>query len=106
MENNVDTILGDDIVFRGRLNFKNQLKINGNFKGQITTDGHLIVGPRADVEADIEAGSVSIQGKLRGNIAATTRIDILKSSQITGDLKTPDLQIESGSKFTGSCTMD
>ncbi len=105
-DNELETILGDDIVFRGKMNFKKRLKINGKFRGQINTGGHLIVGPLAEVEADIEAGSITNQGKIRGNIAATTTVELMKNSELTGDMRTPDLKIESGSRFSGSCTMD
>lgn len=105
-ESGADTILGSDIVFRGKLNFKNRLQINGKFKGQISTGGHLIIGSSAEVEADISAETVTIQGKLRGNINASRRIDLLKNANLRGDMKTPDLQVESGARFSGSCIME
>jgi cytoskeletal protein CcmA (bactofilin family) len=105
-DSGTDTILGSDIVFKGKLSFKNKLKINGVFKGQIETSGQLIVGNTGDVEADIEAGTVSVQGKIKGNILATHRIDIFRNAELTGDIRTPDLQIEAGSVFSGHCIMD
>ncbi len=102
----VDTILGDDIVFRGKLQFNNRLRINGKFKGQITTGGDLIIGSSAEVEADIEAGSVTLQGRLKGNVVAYRRVELLNQSRLSGDLKTPELQIETGSRFSGSCIME
>lgn len=102
----METILGDDINFRGKLQFKRNLKINGKFKGQISTDGDLIVGPSAQVEADVVAGSVVIEGELRGNVNASRKIEILGSARMDGDIKTPDLTIQSGSRFSGSCIME
>lgn len=102
----IDTVLGEDISFRGKLQFKKSLQINGKFKGSITTGGHLIIGPGARVEADIEAGDVSVEGQLQGNVTATRQIDLLKNARIRGDLRTPDLQIASGSRFSGNCIMD
>lgn len=104
-DNEIDTILGDDIVFRGKLSFKQSLKVNGTFKGKIDTSGHLVIGASADVDADIEAATVSVEGKLRGNVNAAKRIDILKTAKLTGDLRTPDLEIESGARFSGNCVM-
>ena len=49
-DSNIDTVLGDDIVFRGKLNFKKSLKINGTFKGKIDTAEHLIIGSSAPSE--------------------------------------------------------
>ena len=105
-DSEIDTILGDDIIFRGKLRFKKNLKVNGQFRGKIDTQGHLIIGKTAQVEADIEAGTVTVEGSLRGNINAEKKIDIMSTARLTGDLRSPDLQILSGSKFNGNCLMD
>jgi len=105
-DSEIDTILGDDISFRGKLHFKSTLKINGNFKGTVQSAGHLIIGSGAHVEADVEAGSVTVEGEHRGNLVAKQRIDLMKNARIRGDIKTPNLQIQPGSHFTGHCIMD
>ena len=102
----LETILGDDINFRGKLEFKKNLQINGKFKGKITTGGNLIVGTNANVEADIETGSISIYGNLRGNVKAARKIELYKNARLIGDLKTQDLYVENGSRFNGSCIME
>lgn len=105
-QGNFDTVIGDDILFRGKVHFKNDFRINGKIQGQIHSPGHLSVGPTAEIEADIETGSVSIEGTFKGNITSTKTVEILKSARIYGDIRTPDLQIQNGAKFTGSCIMD
>lgn len=102
----VDTVLGEDITFRGKLQFKQNLQINGKFKGSIQTGGHLIIGAGAQVEADIEAGEVTVDGQLQGNVTAVDNIDLRKDARLRGDLRTPNLQIASGSRFSGNCIMD
>ncbi|MCB1308127.1 MAG: polymer-forming cytoskeletal protein [Leptospiraceae bacterium] len=106
MSADIETVLGEDISFRGKLHFKKQLQINGRFKGKISTGGHLVIGKSARVEADVEAGSVAIEGQLQGNVLATRRVDLMKTARLHGDLRTPDLQIESGSRFSGNCIME
>ena len=107
MQNNeIDTILGEDIKFRGNLSFKKNLQIDGSIKGVIKTGGNLIIGSSGNVEADIETGTLTVHGNLRGNIVATKKIDIMKNSRLVGDIKTPDLQIQSGARFNGSSIME
>jgi cytoskeletal protein CcmA (bactofilin family) len=106
MELEPSTILGEDIDFRGRLKFRNDLKILGKFKGIIETNGNLIIGETAEVKADISSGSVVVGGILKGNISAEKHVEIKSKGNIRGDIKTPDLQIASGAKFTGSCQME
>ncbi|MBE7438271.1 MAG: polymer-forming cytoskeletal protein [Spirochaetales bacterium] len=102
----VETVLNDDIKFRGKLEFTNNLQINGRFQGKINTTGHLIIGPSADVTADIEAAVVTIEGRLKGNVIARQKIHVRETAVVRGDFRAPDLSIESGSRFSGNCIMD
>ncbi len=104
-ENKIDTVIGDDIKFNGKLTFKNSLKIKGYFEGKIETDGKLIIGQEAIVNADIKAGTASINGQISGRINATRTIELHSKSKTTCDLLTPDLYIENGSIFNGTCIM-
>jgi cytoskeletal protein CcmA (bactofilin family) len=105
-ENKIDTVISEDIELRGRLNFKNSLKIKGFFEGKIESDGHLIVGQEASVSADIKAGMISIHGAVNGQVKAGQRIELYKESKTRGDMITPDLYVERGSSFNGSCVMN
>ncbi len=104
-ENKIDTVLSEDIELRGRLLFKNSLKIKGFFEGKIESDGHLIIGHEATVSADITSDRVSVYGRVNGKIKAGQRIELHHDSQTRGDLITPDLSIEKGSIFNGFCVM-
>ncbi|MCG9874492.1 MAG: polymer-forming cytoskeletal protein [Leptospiraceae bacterium] len=104
-EESIDTVIGDDISFRGSLVYSNTLKINGNFKGTIQTTGKLIVGETGSLEADIEVGVLVVEGKVKGNVNAKEKIELKKPSELIGDIKSPNLEVESGSKFLGNCSM-
>ena len=100
------TVLSEDISFRGKLYLKDALKINGYFRGYIQTPGELHVGPAGKVEADIDAGEVSIEGQVQGNVFASKNLRVRKNAQIIGDIRTENLQIDSGARFRGACVMD
>jgi len=100
-----DTVIGEDITFRGTLKFTQSLKIKGHFKGNIQSPGKLIIDDSGDVEADIEVGSLVVEGSLRGNVDAKEKIELKKNGKIIGDIKTPGLEVESGSKLLGNCIM-
>ncbi|OHD68558.1 MAG: hypothetical protein A2W19_12260 [Spirochaetes bacterium RBG_16_49_21] len=105
-ENKIDTVIADDISFKGSLNFKNSLKIKGSFEGKIETDGQLIIGREAKVSADVRASEVSNSGVFNGKIKATKKIELFKKSKTYADLVAPELDIESGSIFNGTCIME
>ncbi|MCE9501059.1 MAG: polymer-forming cytoskeletal protein [Leptospira sp.] len=100
-----ETIIGEDINFKGKLKFNRKLQIRGKFKGTIETSGELTIGETGDVHADIHASTLGIYGSLRGNVEVTQKVHLGKTGRISGDIKTPLLEIESGAKFTGNCVM-
>ena len=102
-ENKIDTIIGEDIEFKGSLKFKNSLKIKCKFAGKIQTDGQLIIGHEANVNADINAKNISISGNVKGRIKAQQKVELLKKSITHADIISPDIAIESGSIFNGTC---
>jgi cytoskeletal protein CcmA (bactofilin family) len=104
-EKDVDTVLAEDIDFSGTMKFQNSLMIKGKFDGQIDAVGHLILGPNAIVKATIRAGIVTNYGKIIGNVETIKKLELLKGAELSGDVKTPDLIIESGCIFNGKCTM-
>ena len=99
------TVLGSNAVFKGELNFKNTLCIDGEFEGKLTTSDKLIVAEKGDVRADIEAGIVICKGKIRGNIIASQKVEIHSTGKILGDVMSPALMIELGAVFIGKSYM-
>ncbi len=104
-ENKINTVFGDDIEFKGRVVFKNSLKIKGTFEGQVESDGQLIIGQEAKVSAEIKAGVVSVYGELNGKIKASKTVELYKKSSTNGDIISPEVYIEKGSTFNGNCIM-
>ena len=47
-----ETILGANASFDGRLKCRGGVRIEGELKGSVQTDGNIIVGKKADCAAD------------------------------------------------------
>lgn len=101
----VVTTFGAETSFTGNLSFKTSVKICGEFKGSIKTDGYLEIAPEAKVEAEIEAGSIKIAGVLKGNINKSERAELINNAQMYGNITTKVLKIEDGVIFQGECKM-
>ena len=99
------TVLGSNAVFKGELNFKNTLCIDGKFEGKVKTSDKLIVAEEGAVLADIEAGTVICKGKIRGTIIASQRGEIHSTGKILGEVLSPSLMIEVGAVFNGKSYM-
>ncbi len=104
-EKNIKTILSEDIDYSGNLKFSTSLKIKGKFKGEIDATGHLFIGQKAFVKANIKAKQITIYGKINGNVEAFEKIELLNNAELSGDIKTPDIIIQSGCFFNGNCIM-
>jgi cytoskeletal protein CcmA (bactofilin family) len=104
-ENEIDTVLAEDIDFEGQLTFKKPLMIKGKFKGEITSNSSLYVGEKAFVEAKVESGLVSSKGRIKGDIVGHSRIEFFSTANVEGDVTSPDFVVESGCKFNGYCNM-
>jgi len=97
--------LDKDTQFEGNIFFTNTLRLDGSFKGQIKSSSTLVIGETAEVEADIEASSVSINGSVKGTIVASSTVEIFKHAKVNGKIITPSLLIEEGAFFNGECKM-
>lgn len=100
-------ILDIDADMQGKLVFKDavELKISGNFEGNLDTKGNLIIGENAVVNAEIKGENIFVSGKVVGDIRATSKLSVLKNARIIGDINTPVLMVEEGACFQGNCHM-
>jgi cytoskeletal protein CcmA (bactofilin family) len=105
-ENEIDTILAEDIDFSGVLSFQRPLMIKGRFQGEIKASSDLYIGEKAVVKAKIEADTVSSKGRIEGDVLAHSRVEFFSTATMLGDLATPDLVMESGCQYNGRCTMN
>ncbi len=102
----VHTILGKGSEFEGKLTFEGQVRIDGKFSGQIFTKDTLVIGEGARVNAEINAGTVIINGVVEGNVKATQIIELHQPGRVKGNLEAPALSIDRGVIFEGSCKME
>ncbi|MEW6456523.1 MAG: polymer-forming cytoskeletal protein [Acidobacteriota bacterium] len=92
--------------FNGELNFTGSFRIDGIFKGKISSDSSLLIGENGEVEADISIGSVYINGLVKGKIIAKDRVEVHNKGRIFGTIETSILVIEEGAYFEGNCIMN
>jgi cytoskeletal protein CcmA (bactofilin family) len=53
------------------------------------------------MQADVEAGSIIVEGDVKGNLSASDRVELKASSRYEGDLHSSKLVVEEGAVFTG-----
>ena len=100
-----NTIIGPNSLFEGKFAVKGNLRIDGKFEGKALRVDQLQVGPEGRVRTDIQASNVVIEGTVIGNITASTRILLLSTARVLGNIRTPELIIQDGVVLEGKCTI-
>ncbi len=101
----LNTVIGKDTVFNGKLEVTGTLRVDGTVKGEVNVSDTISVGGTGLVEASVKTKNAIISGTVRGNIHATERIELQAKSVIHGDIVTKALAIEQGAVFQGHCNM-
>jgi cytoskeletal protein CcmA (bactofilin family) len=99
------TVIGPDASFKGDLTFEKGMRLHGKLSGTVTTAGRLHVAKEATCEAEVQAGSIIIEGEVRGNLTANDRIEMKPTTRYEGDLTTAKLVVEEGAQFKGHVTV-
>src|SRR5579863_9070412 len=90
----ITTLLGRGASFDGKLTFEGAVRIDGRFTGVVFSDGTLLVGKTAQINAELVVGDIVVEGTVVGDITASRSIEIRSSGSVAGDLDTPMLQID------------
>jgi cytoskeletal protein CcmA (bactofilin family) len=101
----ITTTLGRETEFNGVMRFRDSLKIDGNFTGEIVSAGFLYIEQGATITANIRVGSVVVGGTVKGNIEATEKLEMLSTGKVYGNIRTGKLKIADGVVFEGKCEM-
>ncbi len=102
----ISTLLGRDTVIEGTLSFKETIRVDGRISGKLnSTDGTVIVGENAVLDADIKVAVAVIRGKINGCVEASQRVEIYAPAHVNGDICAPTVAIDSGVIFNGNCKM-
>ena len=101
-----NTVIGSSIVIDGEISSEEALTILGTVKGKVASGGAVAVEAGATVEADIEGQSVTVSGKLTGNVTARERLELRPESKMIGNAKAPRIVVADGAVFKGNVDMD
>jgi cytoskeletal protein CcmA (bactofilin family) len=91
--------------FSGKLSFRDTVRIDGRFEGEISSDNTLIVGETGDIHATIKSETVIVSGSVNGDILARRQITLHRTAKVKGNLQTASLLVEEGAQFNGQIAM-
>ncbi len=91
--------------FEGKLSFRDTVRIDGCFRGEIASENTLIVGESGEIHATIRSNMVVISGTVVGNVHAACKLVLHKTARVNGDVETPSLIVEEGAVLNGHLKM-
>ena len=92
-------------VFKGEIESKSDIRIDGTFDGKINSTGRVVVGEGANVKGEIVCGDADIFGKVDGSINVKGILSLKSSCVVKGDLVISKLAVELGASVDGTCKM-
>lgn len=102
----IKAFLGPGSQFEGKLVFDEIVRLDGIFRGEITSRDTLIVGETADIQAEINVGTLIMNGRFKGNIKAVSRVELRAPARVEGNIETPVLIVEEGVVLNSTLTME
>ena len=90
----------------GDINTESDIRIDGTLKGNLTTQGRLIIGPKGKIEGEIKCKLAEIEGEMKGKIFVDELMSLKSTASFSGEIITGQLLIEPGAFFQGNCQMN
>src|SRR3974390_2178609 len=92
---NTPARIGKTVVIRGEVRGGEDLVIDGRVEGTVQLlENRLTIGPNAEVAADLSARDILVLGKVKGNLAATGRVELRAGCLLEGDVHAARLALE------------
>jgi len=91
--------------FEGKLSFRDTVRIDGRFRGEISSENTLIVGESGEIEAAIRSNTIAVSGTVVGNVYAGKKVVLHKTARVDGDIEAASIAVEEGAVLNGSVKM-
>lgn len=101
----LNAFLGVGTEYRGKLDFVGTVRIDGQFEGEISTEGDLILGRKASITGIVKVGRLTSNGHIEGEVEVKERAVLQKTSVLKGTISTPSLVVQEGAVIEGGLVM-
>lgn len=96
-----ESVIADGLTIEGRIEGTGDLRIAGNFQGDVNVRGNLTIEAGAKLTGGVRANAVVIAGELQGNVEEAKRVELLETGVLDGNLKAESITVSAGSKMRG-----
>jgi cytoskeletal protein CcmA (bactofilin family) len=96
-----ESVIAVGLTIEGKIEGSGHVRIAGEFKGDVNVQGNLTIEPGAHLTGGVKADTVVVGGQLDGNIDAASRVELLQTGVLNGELKAGSLTVAAGSRMRG-----
>ena len=96
-----ESVIAADLTIEGKIEGTGHVRIAGRFKGDVNVQGNLTIETGAKLTGAVRASIVVIGGELEGNIDGASRVELLETGVLSGDLKAGSFTVAAGSRMRG-----
>jgi cytoskeletal protein CcmA (bactofilin family) len=96
-----ESLISAGLTIEGKIQGSGHVRIAGQFNGDVQVEGNLTIEPGAKLTGQVRANTVVVGGELEGNIDAASRVELLETGILSGDLKAASLIVAAGSRMRG-----
>ncbi|MEJ2696669.1 MAG: polymer-forming cytoskeletal protein [Candidatus Sulfobium sp.] len=100
----LESIIGADSHFKGEIETKGTLRIDGGVEGNVRADW-VVIGEKALIRGDVAARGIIVGGKVEGNLRAKEIVELKNKGNVSGEIYSNKLTIAEGALFEGKSFM-
>ncbi len=103
---NVDNgVLASQLRVRGALTGTANLRVDGDFDGEIELDGTLVVGVGGFVRGSVRAIDLVIEGNVEGPVQLSHALIVKEGGVMKGDARAATVTVDDGAVISGMVDM-
>jgi cytoskeletal protein CcmA (bactofilin family) len=92
-------------TIEGKIKTDGSIRIDGKLVGEVVAKANAAIGITGIVEGMVVAKSISVAGKIKGNVSAADKLTLEAKSVMHGDIRAARLVVDEGAMFDGECAM-
>jgi cytoskeletal protein CcmA (bactofilin family) len=99
------TVISKGVKIEGKLSCSGSIRLDGEVKGDISSQSTVIIGENGKVNGQINAENITIGGRVTGTVKAKEKLVLDAKANLQGDVISKVIAIEAGANFNGNCKM-
>jgi cytoskeletal protein CcmA (bactofilin family) len=97
----VISIIGAGMTLDGDSETDGSLRVEGTIRGNVRAGKSVVIGRNGLVDGSIFTQDAVVAGRVSGEIHAASRLELLATSEVLGEIEAPRMQVEEGAKVQG-----